>query len=259
MPKQKKSFGVALCKNKGGTFRILMIKKRYTYQFFDFVYGKYRKNDDKYITTLLNNMTYHEKILIHRLKFGDMWSLIWNFNPDRQITFEGDVKSSRKNLNAYFKRKTKFETNFLHNSGTKIRKLIDCSTNSESTWEIPKGHKNACETDMDTGIREFREETDISNDKYRMLWHANPVVESHKDQNILYKNIYYIAEANDLDTKKRTWKPKVSLQNKEQAVEVESVKWVSLDELKFLQLNPKTYARTLKLFKKIRKAYKKHS
>ncbi len=250
MPRQKRSYGIALCANHGSTFRVLMIKKRYTYQFFDFVYGKYKKNDDKYIMNLFNNMTYHEKILINRLKFGDMWGLIWNFNPDRQMSFESG-KSSKRNLNSYFRKKTKFETNFLHNSGSRIRKLIDNSDNTESPWEVPKGHKNAGETDMDAAVREFHEETNVCSTHYKLHWNTLPLCESHKDQNVSYKNTYYIAS----DIKKHSWKPKVSFQNRDQAIEVESIKWVSLDELKFLQLNPKTYARTLKLFKKIKKMY----
>ena len=55
----KKSYGIACCRYNLTTKlpEILMIKKRYTYAFFDFVFTKYKKNDDNRLCKLFDQMS----------------------------------------------------------------------------------------------------------------------------------------------------------------------------------------------------------
>ena len=48
------------------------------------------------------------------------------------------------------------------------------------------------EKNIDCGIREFKEETGLTNDMFHILQNINPLIEVFKGTNgILYKHIYY--------------------------------------------------------------------
>jgi len=84
----KKTYGIALCRyNEKKTAEILMIKKRYTYAFFSFVFGYYKKYNNKQIKHLFNNMTLEEKIDILSLNFSILWYRIWLSNPEQNYNF----------------------------------------------------------------------------------------------------------------------------------------------------------------------------
>jgi len=250
MSQTKYSFGVALCRMREQC-EILMVKKRFTYHYFEFVYGKYRKRDDKNIIRLLDNMTYREKLAIANLDFSEMWSNIWlsspeNYSPARLHSRPpGGFTSDPK----YHRKKAKFDAVFRRDGGKRIRRLIDASTNSEANWEIPKGHRATGELDMDTAIREFGEETELS-EGVNMLWCAKPIVTSHRSRGTIYKTVYFLAEYTGKNT------PDVRFRSPLQYTEVECIKWVSLPEIRFLRLNPTTHRRVCRLFKKISSAFR---
>ena len=252
MPRSQKSFGIALCRQDGDQLQVVMVKKRFTYQFFEFAYGKYKKNDDAYLGKLLSGMTYREKMLIANLNFSEIWSNIWmaspeNYNQNRLLQRpkgKGFISDGQ-----YFKKKTKFNANFL-NDGARIRRLIDDSKNSEANWEIPKGHKSGCETDIDAAAREFEEETGLRSTDYDIMWHVPPIVEKYNDRGI-YQNVYFLA------TCRGDVIPKVLFKSPKQFAEVECIKWVSLKEIQFLRLVQQVHDRNLRLFKLIKSKYRK--
>lgn len=250
----RKSFGVAICRRHKGTFHVMMIQKRYTYEFFAFVYARYRKADRAGIIKLLNNMTFKEKLLIANMNFSDMWSNIWMTSPEnynnRLLEADPDIRFKNKSVGeGYYRKKVKFEANFMKNGGADLKSMINESDNSEANWEIPKGHHVQGETNIDTAMRELFEETGIRPDKYTLQWHTPPVVECFSTKNATYCNTYYLAEyVGEL--------PKVSFKNPKQYSEVECIKWVSAAEVKFLRMNNVIHARTLRLMKKINNAFK---
>jgi 8-oxo-dGTP pyrophosphatase MutT (NUDIX family) len=263
MPKYRKSYGIALCRYNNEIPEIILIKKRYTYYFFEFVLGKYQKNDNKYLTKLFNNMTYQEKMDILSLKFDNLWYKIWLEIPsniaNRDPSYPSRVKelgfNEKRYKNSYIKSKSKFECNFLVDNGEKLKRLINNSTNAETIWEIPRGRKISNEREVDAAIREFYEETAIDAKKYSILWHINPIVNSFRDSGVVYKTTYYIAAVNENN---KPWTPKVHFNSYDQILEIEAIKWVSLNEINILMLNKKTKIRTVKLFKTIIDLFKKY-
>jgi len=259
MLRHKISYGIALCRfNDKNQPEIILIKKRYSYYFYEFVLGKYQKNNEeksnKYLMKMFNNMTYHEKLEILSFKFENLWYKIW-LEPVN-IKYNKEQKDSfymRKNK-GFFSYKHKFESIFLVDSGKRLKSLINNSTNSDTTWEIPKGRKSANEKEIDTAKREFIEETNIKSDDFRILLHVPPIVDTYRDAGTTYKNIYYLAT---LIPDKNILNPKIYFNSYDQTLEVESVKWVSLSEIKFLSLNQKTKKRTIRLFENILKIFKK--
>jgi 8-oxo-dGTP pyrophosphatase MutT (NUDIX family) len=189
-----------------------------------------------------------------------MWYRLWLSDPEKNYTIYNMHKGKQntdermKNLKCYFRKKSKFETIFLRDGGKRLRRLINSSSNSVTPWEIPKGSPNADELDMNCAIREFEEETGIYADKYSMLWDVNPVTSSHKDENVIYRSVYYLAYLNN-DSK---WCPKVRFETSHQLAEVEQVQWVALDEIKFLNLNENSKTRLINLYKKIIHMFKLH-
>lgn len=258
MPKgvYKTSYGVAMCrynKYKNNQVEVLMIKKRYTYHYFSFIFGHYKKHNNRHLQYLFNNMTFGEKVDILSMKFSSMWYRLWLVDPEKNHNiynmYKGkhDTVEHMKNIKCYFRKKSKFETIFLRDDGKRLQRLINNSSNAVTPWEIPKGSPNSDELDMNCAVREFEEETAIYSDKYSMMWDIKPIVSSHKDDNIIYRSVYYIAYLN----KDSKWQPKVKFETSHQLSEVEQVQWVSLDDIKFLNLNDSSKKRLMNLYKKI--------
>jgi 8-oxo-dGTP pyrophosphatase MutT (NUDIX family) len=262
--KYKTSYGIALCrfnKEKNYQSEILMIKKRYTYYYFNFVFGLYVIQNIKQLRILFDNMTFSEKVDILSMRFNIMWYRLWLCNPEKTFYTDKLIKNEAKNTNQpqknikyYHKKKNKFESTFLKDGGSQLRKLITNSSNSTTPWEIPKGGKNENEFDLNCAVREFEEETDISFNNYTMLWSTPPIKVSHRVDTTVYISIYYVAYLNN-DSK---WSPKINFNLQNQLNEVEEVRWVSLDEIKFLNLNEIPKKRLINNYKKIIYKFKKN-
>lgn len=255
--KYKISYGIALCrynKDKNNQNEILMIKKRYTYYYFSFVFGYYKKYNNKQLQYLFNNMTFGEKVDILSMKFSNIWYRLWLTNPEQNYNINKLDESNCGNLKCYFRKKNKFESIFLRDNGKRLMRLINNSSNAETPWEIPKGGMENNETHLDCAIREFEEETNIATQDYNILWHIDPITVSHKDENIVYKSVYYIAYLNS----NSNWKPKVKFDTCHQLGEIEQIRWVSLNEISFLNLNDKIKNRLKRNYKNIIYWFKKN-
>jgi 8-oxo-dGTP pyrophosphatase MutT (NUDIX family) len=264
----KTSYGIALCRfnnEKNLQSEILMIKKRCTYYYFSFVFGHYKKYNNKQLQYLFNNMTFGEKIDILSMKFSNMWYRLWICDPEKNYDsntlhvndksdYNPDNNNYYKNLKCYFRKKSKFETLFLRDGGKRLKRLINNSNNAVTPWEIPKGGMNKNELELECAKREFEEETGIDSDKYTILWNVNPINISHKDDGIVYRCVYYLAYLNN----NANWHPKVNFDTYNQLTEIEQVRWVSLSEIKFLNLNDEIKNRLTKNYKKIIYYFKKN-
>jgi 8-oxo-dGTP pyrophosphatase MutT (NUDIX family) len=236
--------------------------------------GKYKKNDDKYLKYLFNNMSFSEKIDIISMQFSQMWYRVWLNNPEKYFNITDVYKSTNfsncpieeRFTNAeinkiYYEKKNKFEANFSYDNGKRLRTLIQQSTDSEILWEIPKGGKNKkdnslFETDIECAIREFYEETRIDYTKYNLLYNVKPVIDSFVDDNVNYQSIYYIAALKDNN---KLTNPHIDFRNFNQITEVEQIKWVSLPEVKFLNLSKPIHNKIITLYSKITHEFKKYN
>jgi len=269
MMEYKPTFGIALCRyniDRNKQSEILMIKKRYTYQYFNFVYGKYRKNDDLYLQYLFDNMTVGEKIEIMSMNFSKMWYRIFlidyvtNYNISSNFSVTDHM--IKYNSKMYIKKKSKFETYFLTNM-TKLQSFIKNSTNNEIMWEIPKGHmeinkQKTNELPLDCAKREFEEETNISDKEYKILWDVEPISVNHVDDDIKFTSSYFIAIQNNTSN----IQPVISMSSYHQLIEIENIKWVSIQDIQLLGLNKKytnilykTFTLIISVFKKNVKSY----
>lgn len=245
----KTSYGIALCrfnKEKNKRFEIIAIKKRYTYYYFSFVFGHYKKYNSKQLQYLFDNMTFGEKVDILSMKFSNMWYRLWLCDPETQYTAEKDKAS-------YYHKKAKFEAMFLRDNGKRLKRLINNSSNASTIWEIPKGSRNKDENDAECAIREFSEESNIPPNSYTILWDVKPIIQSHKENNVIYRSVYYVAYLH----KNIAWKPKVRFDTLQMS-EVEQIKWISFPDIEFLNLNERAKKRFKTTFNQIKKMFKKN-
>lgn len=275
--KTKISYSIALCRHnpeKNNNVEILLIKKRYSYHYFSFVMGHYKKTDVEYILYLFDNMSYSEKIDILSMQFSQMWYRIWLNNPEKSYNITEIYTNtnfsytplanrySPSEINKiYRERKSRFEKNFLVDNGEKLRSIITHSADSEILWEMPKGGKNdpvnnVYETNIDCAIREFYEETSINSSKFRILYNVKPLVDSYIDEDTIYKTVFYIAA---LTPGNENLVPKIDFRHFEQITEVEQIRWVTLAEIKFFNLQKPAFERLNRLYKVIITLYKKNN
>ena len=81
------------CGESGPEF--LMIRRRDSFGFVDFVRGKYSLNDEAYIQRIIDEMTISEKANLLRLTFEQLWRLLWGeytrgsqYKNEEHISFE---------------------------------------------------------------------------------------------------------------------------------------------------------------------------
>lgn len=183
------SYGIALMRkvhiqNDDNKYEFLFIKKRSTYAFITFVKGIYNRNNDHDVIKLFNNMSIEEKVCIMSLNFNNIWYMSYLKSPRTM---------NPRELSKYENCKNKFEKKFLTDNGVRLMKLLKNSKSVHCLWEMPKGMKNKNESDINAAIREFSEETNISKNKYRILWDCPKFEYKFVDDDVEYKYIYYPA------------------------------------------------------------------
>jgi len=195
-------------------YRYLLIQRKDTLGFIEFLRGKYRETDYKYIQQLLEMMTVCEIDKLKKHTFDELWNILW-FNRNMNH-YKNEYEESKKKFNKIKERK--------ENS---LEELIMKSniTYIEKDWGFPKGRRNLRETDYDCALREFEEETGYQRDEYNVLKNIAPIEEVFYGSNgIKYKHTYYIGQSNkDIELK-------IDPENFHQCTEISKVGWFSLAE-----------------------------
>lgn len=222
--KNRSSVGVIITrKNCKGEFEFLVVRKRITYAFNDFVYGNYKTQKD--VLGLFNQMTGNEK-----------WYYISSYKWE--VIFDHFANTKREDTDLYESLKKKFYKTFP--SKESLLKLLKSSKSSSSLlWEFPKGHSKSHENTASAAVRECEEETGM------VLGHHY-----HLATNIMYENTYVDG--------RRTWRQKyfIGVANDDITAfdmcpdygELGNMQWKTLNELKFIDnfmglVNMAQYAR----------------
>ena len=205
----KKSVGVILYDKMGKN--VLMVQKRTSYAFTDFIMGRYNKNNRRNILSKFNNMTIHEKILVRSLNFDLMW-------------YHHTLNLDKTPL--YYRCLTKFTNNFLVNNNKLLKGLLNGSIrNVDLLWEPPKGRINDKESNLSCAMRELKEETGITSESYQII-KGHKVKKAHMADKIKYVVYYYIAKCREDVI------PTFSVSNTVQAIELANTKWIPVRDIK---------------------------
>lgn len=207
------SYGVILVrKNEDGQLQAIISCRRNTYAYDQFVLGRYNPRTGKaFVKQLFDKMTIEELLELSTLDFERIW---WKFCLKKEKT------------EMYNKKSTKFSISWLSDGGKALLGMLnDAKPKGIIPHDIPKGRKEAGETNFDAAIREFKQETNIDLSNYVIL-EDNTRYSNHIDDGVKYVNYYYIGYlAKDVDTQ-------MSLKRYSQLVEVRSVQWMNIDEIK---------------------------
>lgn len=203
----------------------LMVQRKDSLSYVEFIRGKYSIEQKQYIMRLISNMTYKERQSILDKSFDTLWKILWQADDckgyQREYA-EAKCKFEMLKKGVYMKNE-KNETYFFN-----FEYIIN-NTNSglhEPEWGFPKGRRNINEQDFSCAVREFREETGIQPRCIKMLKSQKPFEEVFSGTNkVRYKHIYYLASyltfGDDM-----LFDPS----NKVQGREIQDVQWFGYDE-----------------------------
>ena len=229
MTNTKYSYGIALVRFNKQVPEVLMVKKRYTYHFFDFVMGNYKNTSDDDLRDLFGGMTFQEKLDVLYQNYNLLWYRIWLFWPLCSKDFDEccsvfGLTNSKNMKSRYYKNKEKYDC--VMRNAERVRLLINKSANAELIWEIPKGRKNDMEQCVNTALREFEEETTVSISNIHVLWNVKPIVETFNDKGVRYVNTYYLAMHHVHDGAK-SLKPVFYAVETSEKAEIEDIRWMN--------------------------------
>ena len=184
------SLGIVLYKIKDSKLYYLLVQRRDTLGFVEFMRGKYNIENLKYINELFEIMTGQERLNILTYSFDVLWENLWmNKNLNK---FHNEYNNSKKKFN---KLKMGIIIDNIIISLETIHKSIPIIYH-EAEWGFPKGRRNLKESDIECAKREFMEETGYREEHYKLDMGIEPVSEIFSGtNNIRYMHMYYIAES----------------------------------------------------------------
>lgn len=182
------SYGIILFRlGSEGQPEYLMIRRKDSFGFIDFVRGKYSVNNRQQMQNIVNEMSTEEKQRILDANFPELWVNMWGAN---NIQYKNEEASSSKKMEL-------IKQGLVINGETvTLQKLVEQSTTEwhETEWEFPKGRKNHRETDLDCALREFEEETGINKHCAHVIQNLLPFEETFTGTNGKpYKHKYFLA------------------------------------------------------------------
>jgi 8-oxo-dGTP pyrophosphatase MutT (NUDIX family) len=209
------SYGIILFRIINHEKQFLMIRRKDSFGYIDFIRGKYSPYNIYQIQNIINEMSLHEKERIMTESFEELWKTMW-----------GEINNTQyKNEEIMSAKKLDIIRNGVidNNKNITLKDIIENSDTSwnETEWEFPKGRKNNKEKDLDCALREFEEETGISKNKIQIIENILPFEEifigtNHKS----YKHKYFLAYMNNATE---------NLENY-QATEVSKIEWKTIDQ-----------------------------
>ncbi len=215
----------------------LMVQRKDSLSYVEFIRGKYELNNREYILKLFSNMIEKERDKIKDNDFDYLWNLMWcrtthlpeentrNFNKEYK-----DAKSKFESIKKGIKMILINKDVIIFNLDYILKNTI--SEHEETEWGFPKGRRNINEDDLNCALREFREETGIPLKNIRICKNIKPLEEVYTGSNkIRYKHIYWIAsyipdDNLNINEDYSYYDP----YNKIQAKEIKDVQWFNYKE-----------------------------
>jgi 8-oxo-dGTP pyrophosphatase MutT (NUDIX family) len=191
------------------TIGVLMVRRKDSMSYMEFVRGKYELHDMEYVKKQIQNMTISEQQSIVKESFETLWTRLWGNARDLDTP-------------EYEMAKQKFESL----DRKKVVSLVP-SKFVEPEWGFPKGRRMRGETDVECAEREFFEETNIPKESYTICETMTFTETFVGTNNVHYKHIYFVALMKD--SKIMNLKQKFT---SSQRREISGIAWKSLTECK---------------------------
>lgn len=188
------SIGIIAFRINNGVREYLMIRRKDTLGFMEFMRGKYSVYNKFYILNLMNEMTIDEKTRLLTNTFDDLWKDIWKgSNNICNKNYKIEENSSREKF--VLLKQGIYGTKDFYN----LESLIEYSNSNnnfkwtEAEWGFPKGRRNPHEKDFECAVREFSEETGYKIQDLKNISNIIPFEEIFTGSNFKsYKHKYYL-------------------------------------------------------------------
>jgi len=214
------SYGIILfhCKieeDKNDDIKFLMIRRKDTFGYIDFIRGKYSPYNNEHIQNIIDEMSISEKEQILYKSFDQLWKMMWGESLNNQHKNEENASSKKFDIikNGII----------VNNEKINLNDLVKNSKTSweETEWEFPKGRREFDEKDLDCALREFEEETGIDKNNIKIIENIMPFEETFIGSNHKsYKHKYFLAYSEKTD----------NLLNNFQKTEVSKMEWKTLEQ-----------------------------
>jgi len=218
------SFGIIIFRFIHDIPQLILIQRRNSMSYVEFLRGRYNQYNKSYIISLINSMTDNEINDLKTKNFETLWIELWQNNDNKNFR------------NDYYNSKQKFEN--IH-----IQELIKEKSifHKFPEWGFPKGRRNYKEKDIDCATREFCEETGLDKNNITIIKNIIPIREDFLgNNNVRYRHIYYIAKIKD---EYKDISLSVNQENKEQCAEISDIAWLneqqSLEKIRDLDISKK--------------------
>lgn len=196
----------------------LLVTRKHSLGYIEFIRGKYKLDNINGIIFLFQQMIPSEIERIKNAKdYDDLWSDFFD-DTSKKITYQKEFIDGKIK---YEKLKNKIDVEL------PLSFYINNIKSHYDTQEVGfgKGRRKRGETDLECAIREFCEETGMTQQDFKIITNIKPIVENMTGTNgIKYRHIYYVAEA--ISDKC----PKVDPTNEIQYIEISNVDYYTYYE-----------------------------
>lgn len=197
--------------NGNDSIQFLLIQRKDSLAFVEFIRGKYNPYEEEYLGRLLRGMTNTEQENTLSKSFEELWNSVWGESSGIK-SHKNDYDTSEKKFSIIKDRLPEL----IKNNPTKW---------SEPEWGFPKGRRNPHETDLNCAIREFQEETGLRRQDFTVIQNTLPISETFFGSNqVHYCHKYYIAVCN------KSVEVEMNMNNPHMAREIGAIQWCYLDD-----------------------------
>ena len=227
--------------NNSDNLKYLMIRRKDSLGYVDFMRGKYPLYNKRYLLNIINEMTQSEKKDLLEKDFDTLWKQLWGEHIG--VQYRGEERVSKEKFNL-LKLGIK-----LQNSEYNLESLINESEYNwdEPEWGFPKGRRNYQEKDLCCALREFEEETGCNKNKLKIVYNLLPIEELFTGSNYKsYKHKYFIAYMDineDLDNFQKSEVSKIEWKNYNECIkQIRPYNLEKMDTLKRVDNILKSYS-----------------
>ena len=176
-----RSYGIILVRFIHDHPEYLMVCRKSTYCFVDFLLGKYSDKNVEYLKFMIKNMTYYERMAITTKTYEELWSDLYSKSRTPTGAFYEYVSQK------FYKSRDIFIV---------LNSTLPCK-HRHPEWGFPKGRPNQSEDPFDCASRELYEETRLNRSSYEIIRDILPFEERYVGTNgIGYRNVFFIGKAN---------------------------------------------------------------
>ena len=207
---------IAFRKKTNNKPEFLIVCRKHSFGYVDFLRGRYAINNKAHIMDILYEMTNKEKESILSDDFDNIWLNLWGSSENAY--YKNEKTFAREKYNMLMK--GVFIKNERYNTVSLIK---ECKTSWETPeWGFPKGRKNQNESGRQCAIREWSEETGFSQENIDIFDNIIPYNEYVIGSNYqAYRDSYFIGKFKGNEEAPIHYEKK----------EISDAKWASSDEI----------------------------